>query len=130
MMYVVAIFPVSQRLHRGCLLLAEPGLHTPHPPLNQSELDRIQRSCAELGFQCGLVLGQAAQAPQRRDVMQRLAAQQKQLDAATAARQFKLMGTLGQVLRVLQLESAQLALSEEDYRTMRDRQSILGGGLV
>ena len=60
-------------------------------------------------------------------MVQRLATLQTQFDAAEAAadQDFELIAALGLKLEALQLESAQLALSEEDYQTLPVRHAQL-----
>ena len=60
-------------------------------------------------------------------MVQRLATLQTQFDAAEAAadQDFELIAALGLKLEALQLESAQLPLSEEDYRTLPARHAQL-----
>jgi hypothetical protein len=59
-------------------------------------------------------------------MMQRLEAAQAQYDAAVGAfTDLALITSLGSALVALQLESAQLPLSEEDYLTLADRRAAL-----
>jgi hypothetical protein len=72
------------------------------------------------------LLEEVAQAPARRDAMQRRDALQAEFDAADAADvDFELIASLGVQLQELEKESAQLPLSEEDYLTLADRHAGL-----
>jgi hypothetical protein len=75
--------------------------------------------------ECERILQQVAAVPQRRDLSQRIQALQPQLKVAEACDDFEQVVALGTQLQVLQQESAQLPLSEEDYLTLGDRHADL-----
>jgi hypothetical protein len=72
---------------------------------------RRGRLCA----QCDKLVQDAALAPQRRDLSQRIHALEVQLETAASDGDFKLVASLGLASRALELESARLPLSERDY---------------
>jgi hypothetical protein len=81
---------------------------------------------APLLNECEQVIRQAALAPKRRDVTERLESLQAQYHAASsAAEDFQLIAALGMQLDAAQQESAQLPLSEEDYQTLVPRHAQL-----
>jgi hypothetical protein len=63
--------------------------------------------------------------PQCRDTIQRMAALRAEVEAAHAAEDFHGVASLGLSLKALQLESAQLPLSEEAYQTLPARYAEL-----
>jgi hypothetical protein len=72
------------------------------------------------------LLAQVAQAPARRDAMQRRDALQAEFDAADGPDvDFEVIAFLGAQLQELELESAQWDLTEEDYLTLADWHAAL-----
>jgi FtsZ-binding cell division protein ZapB len=114
------------------LAVAASAIGTAAPAaLEDYELDPVMPSvttllaleCAELEGECDTLSEQVAQAPARRDAMQRRDALQAQLDAAQ--RNSERTDALTQSLAAVNLESAQLPLSEEDYLTLTARHAAL-----
>jgi hypothetical protein len=71
------------------------------------------------------LLAEIASLPQCRDTIQRVAALRAEVEAAQAAQDFHGVASLGLSLKALQLESAQLPLSEEAYRALPCRHAAL-----
>jgi Tfp pilus assembly protein PilN len=94
--------------------------------LSKAAIDRVLSVAAEQSAECDVLTTQASQAPQRMAMVQRLEAAQAQYDAAVAAfTDLALIASRGNALVALQLESAQLPLSEEDYLTLPARHAQL-----
>jgi hypothetical protein len=92
----------------------------------QPDLNGLLSSFTELSAECNRLCVQASQAPQRAEMMQRLEAAQAQYDAAVSAfTDLSLITSLGKSLQSLQLQSALLPLSEEDYLTLSIRHADL-----
>jgi hypothetical protein len=75
--------------------------------------------------ECERMIQQVSEAPQRKDMTQRLRAAQTQHDVAAIAEDFDLVITLGGTLESLCEESAQLPLSVQDFETLADRHAQL-----
>jgi hypothetical protein len=75
---------------------------------------------------CTVLVQQAADAPQCRDIIQQISSLRAQYDAKLAAGQdFLLVAKLGTQLQGLEKKSAQLPLSDEDYLTLAARHAAL-----
>ena len=97
-----------------------------HDPVLPSPAEVAAAECAELEGECDTLGEQVAQAPARRDAMQRRNTLQAQLDAAKAAKtDFQRIGDLGKALKVVCAEIAQLPLSEEDRLTLTVRHAAM-----
>jgi hypothetical protein len=94
--------------------------------MSENQLRQLQGGVSALCAKCDALVVQASQAPQRAEMNQRLEAAQAQYDAAERdGEDFNLIAFLLRGLEALQLESAQLPLSEEGYLTLPTRHASL-----
>lgn len=88
----------------------------------------VNSDCAELVRQADDIIDQMQLVPQLRDLARRrqmLQQQQDQAERAGSATDFKMVAQLGQALLDLDLESAQLPLSDQAYSTLAGRRDEL-----